>query len=194
MAAHGNHELNSILYYSAFALPGDEENYSFDYGHLHQTIVNTDPAVASDLGGAVADFLDRDLDQATATWKIVSFHRAIYSSSVNHGSDTALKEALLPTIDEHAVDVVIAGHDHTYERTKPLRADAIGNDPTEGTIHIVSGGAGAPLYTLMDPLPEYSETAETSYNFTIIEIGAHMLESTTYRDDGSILDQFAIAK
>lgn len=190
VSAHGNHETNAIEYYTAFALPGDEENFSFDYGHLHQTILNTDPAVTDDITGDTADFLDADLTASTSVWNIVSFHRAIWSSSTNHGSDTTLKDSWGPIIDSHGVDLVVAGHDHIFERTKPLTGDV----PGTGTIHLVSGGAGATLYDVQDPLPAYSEFAESTYNFTILDIGLTMLSSTTYRDDGSTLDQFALSQ
>ncbi|MES1157895.1 MAG: fibronectin type III domain-containing protein, partial [Haliangium ochraceum] len=49
VSAHGNHEINSISYYAQLAMPGDEENYAFDYGHLHQIVVNTDPTAVGDL-------------------------------------------------------------------------------------------------------------------------------------------------
>jgi hypothetical protein len=194
VAAHGNHEINSIEYYVAFAMPGDEENYSYDYGHVHQTVLNTDPTDMTAITGSEADFLDADLTASTSIWNITSFHRAIWSSAAKHGSDATLKDAWGPTIDAHAVDLVVSGHDHIFERSKPMRGDAIGATPADGTIYLVSGGAGAILYTVADPLPTHTEFAESSYNFTLLQVGPHMLSSTTYRDDDSLLDQFAIAK
>jgi 3',5'-cyclic AMP phosphodiesterase CpdA len=194
VAAHGNHETNSIEYYTAFAMPGDEENYSYDYGHVHQTILNTDPKDTGDLTASTRDFLEADLTASTAIWNIVSFHRAIWSSAAKHGSDPTLKDAFGPTIDDHAVDLVVSGHDHIYERSKPLRGDTIGTTAADGTIYLVSGGAGAIKYAVQDPLPAHSEFAESSYNFTILQVGPLMLSSSTYRDDDSLLDQFAISK
>ena len=42
--AHGNHELNFVGYYAQVALPGDEENFSLDYGFAHLTVLNDSPA------------------------------------------------------------------------------------------------------------------------------------------------------
>ena len=40
LAAHGNHEVNAVHYYSQFAFPGNESFYSVDYGPLHLTVLN----------------------------------------------------------------------------------------------------------------------------------------------------------
>ena len=43
MTAHGNHEAMAIDYFALFALPGDEEIYSFDYGNVHFVVLNDSP-------------------------------------------------------------------------------------------------------------------------------------------------------
>ncbi len=198
VSAHGNHEINNIAYYAQLAMPGDEENYSFDYGALHQVVLNTDPNAAGDLDGKIPEFLDDDLGASDAPWKIVTFHRGLYSSGSSHGSDLTLRAAWGPIIDEHAVDLVIQGHDHIYERTFPMRAEVPGTTPgTDGTVYIVSGGAGADLYdtsfgtATQEPFTAF---AESTFNATIVQIRPTMLSLTSYRADGSTLDELTITK
>ena len=40
------------------------------------------------------------------------------------------------------MDLVLSGHDHDYERSKPMR----GATPGAGTVYVVVGSSGAPLY------------------------------------------------
>ncbi len=197
VSAHGNHEINSISYYAQLAMPGDEENFAFDYGHLHQVVVNSDPTAVGDLDGKIPDFLDADLGASDAAWNVVAVHRGLYSSGSNHGSDLTLRAAWGPIFDAHQVDLVVQGHDHIYERTKPMRAEVPGATPADGTIYLVSGGGGANLYgtsfgtKTQEPFTEF---AESTYNTTVVQVRATMLSATSYRADGSLLDEFTITK
>ena len=57
----------------------------------------------------------QDLAARTLPWKIVYLHQPPYSSG-DHGSDTALRSKLAPVFEHHGVQLVLAGHDHDYER------------------------------------------------------------------------------
>lgn len=194
ISANGNHEANAINFYSLLAMPGDEENFSIDYGHLHQVVLNSDPVNQQDIYGPIADFLDADLTASTARWNMVALHKTMWSSSTNHGSSLTRRAAWGAIIDEHHVDMVVAGHDHIYERTKPMRGELAMDSPAEGTIHIVSGGAGAELHALPSSPTYFSEVAEASHNATVVSIRRDLLVAETFRDDGSVLDEFMIAK
>ena len=80
-------------------------------------------------------WLDQQLAKSTAPWKIVYGHHPLYSSG-RHGSNPELTAKLAPIFAKHKVPLYLCGHDHGYERSIPL----------DGTIYIVNGGGGAPLY------------------------------------------------
>jgi hypothetical protein len=72
----------------------------------------------------------------------------------------------------------------------------VGADFADGTVHLVSGGAGADLYGIKaeaDREP-YFLIGESSYNATVIRIRRDMLSAQTFREDGSPLDEFVITK
>ena len=60
-------------------------------------------------------------------------------------------------------DIVLNGHDHDYERTKPLSAGAVQATPAEGTIFVVAGSAGAVLYDAGSDF--YTEKSEKTNSF-----------------------------
>ncbi len=43
ISAHGNHEGKLASTTTAFPMPGVEENFSFDFGHVHLTVANDTP-------------------------------------------------------------------------------------------------------------------------------------------------------
>jgi hypothetical protein len=111
-----------------FALPGDngEKWYSYDWGRIHFVALDTEASYATQ-----AAWLDGDLAATALPWKVVYFHRPPYSSG-QHGSDTSLRRAFAPVFEKHRVQLVLAGHDHNYERMVPQR----------GVQYVVTGGGG----------------------------------------------------
>jgi 3',5'-cyclic AMP phosphodiesterase CpdA len=64
-------------------------------------------------------WLEKELDSSGSDWKIVFFHHPLYSSGGRHGSDMQLRAILEPLFVKYRVALVLAGHDHFYERIKP---------------------------------------------------------------------------
>ncbi len=74
----------------------------------------------------LADTLrDRDL-----TWTVVALHHPPYSAGW-HGSDLTVRAAFAPLFRRFGVDLVLAGHEHDYQRSRPLG----------GTTYVISGAA-----------------------------------------------------
>ncbi len=94
-------------------------------------------------------WLEEELEAASESpetrWIIVYMHLPLYSHAVGlsgHGGDRDLERTLAPLFERYGVDLVLAGHDHHYERTLPLRA----GEPVEdgcGPVYVVTGGGGA---------------------------------------------------
>jgi hypothetical protein len=136
--ASGNHDYKTMSgapFRDVFKLPenGDDEKwYSFDWGRIHFVALDTEADYETQ-----AAWLDDDLARTTLPWKIVYLHRPPYSSG-NHGSDTGLREALAPVLERHDVQLVLAGHDHHWERMYPQN----------GVAYVVTGGGGRGTYAV----------------------------------------------
>jgi hypothetical protein len=80
---------------------------------------------------------------------VVILHHSPYSSNEAHACEGGVREEWVPLFDRYATDLVIAGHNHCYERTLPLRRgsvagfDADNVDSTVGTTYVTAGGGGA---------------------------------------------------
>ena len=192
VSVHGNHDINSPNYYAQFAMPGNEENFSFDYGAAYFVVVNDTPEQLADLTSTIPAFLQADLAAATAPWLIVNHHRPRYSASTRHGSDTTLRDNWAPIFDAASVDLVLSGHDHDYERTKPMRGNTVQATPADGTIYVVSGGAGAELYG--NGTDFWTETSASLHSATVSRIRANRIEFEAFDHTGAPVDAFTITR
>lgn len=115
-------------------------NYSFDYGNAHFVFLEANPHVFAGLldGSAVfakappafspypsvlREWLINDLDSSSQTWKVVVFHQPAFSSG-NATVKNSQMRGVAKFLEDHGVNLVFNGHEHNYQRTLPLRAEA----------------------------------------------------------------------
>jgi purple acid phosphatase-like protein/calcineurin-like phosphoesterase family protein len=191
--AQGNHEVSAINYYSEFAMPGDEEFYGLDYGPLHVAVLDDTPMVAGDVMTRGTPFLDHDLTAAAgAPWKLVLHHRPMYSSGTTHGSNLDLRAIWAPVVDAHQVDLVLNGHEHNYERTRPLRGDKVQATAAMGTTYVIAGSAGAPLYDV--GTSDFTAVSKKTYSFLVLKARVGKLVLSAYDGGGAVLDTLTLTK
>ena len=124
------------------------------------------------------DWLDEALAEATAPWRVVALHHPPYSSG-RHGSTTPLRHHLEPVLRRHRVDLVLAGHDHHYERTVPIH-----------DITYVISGAGCKT-TKVRPT-SITAVAASTLEFLKIDVDGDRLTARAVRPGGAILDRFEL--
>lgn len=190
--AHGNHELLSALYFAAFSLPGNEQWFHVDYGNATVVSLNDTVATPDDLRVTQAGYLRDTLSASTAAWRIAVHHRAEYSVSAAHGSAMDVRAAWAPVFDTLGVDLVFAGHNHLYERSKPVRDGAV-VPAGEGTVFFVSGGAGAPLYREVQDAPFNASVAVVEH-YLIAEFGPTRVTITARDLADNVLDTVTLPR
>ncbi|WP_426750819.1 metallophosphoesterase [Myxococcus sp. Y35] len=206
-AALGNHEYvtnQGQPYLDNLYLPtnnpeGSERYYSFDWGHVHFVALDSNCAV----GLASADrctrdaqkaWLERDLAGSTQPWKIVFFHHPPWSSG-EHGSQLSMRRHFGPIMEKYGVDLVLTGHDHNYERSKPMKGDAIAGAGERGIPYLVVGGGGATLRDLPGSKPDWSVIRDNqSYGFLDVTVVDGTLTAQLLGVDGSTVDSFTLEK
>ncbi len=182
----GNHERHSPLYFSYFELPQNnplhtEEFYSFDYGMVHVIALSSEMRFIS--GTAQYRWLEADLKTAVAKsrWIFVFFHRPPYSSG-EHGSSKKIRKAWHPLFKQYGVTAVFNGHDHIYERTKPI----------DGVTYFVAGGGGAPLYKFKPH--KWTAHVESVYHLLRVDVSRDRVRVKMIRWDGTVGDSLTVAK
>lgn len=199
MTTIGNHEtsIKADPYLQILALPEngpqglEEEFYSFDYANCHIVVVNTcfleenrKAAMGSDWETAlreVNNWLQEDLSQSKAKWKIALLHHPPYGmSSDGDPIYDSIRQEWEPILERGGVDLALCGHQHIYMRTKEI-----------GGITYVIGNSGKRRSACYngENAPRYSEALDaTNCNYQIIKAGKESLSVTSYDDQGQIID------
>lgn len=94
-------------------------NYSFDYGDIHFLCLDSNIYV-DPTDQPLQSWIASDLAQSDATWKIVVFHHPPFNVGKEHYSEQHMR-VLAPLYEKHSVDLVLSGHEHNYQRSKPFR-------------------------------------------------------------------------
>ena len=122
-------------------------------------------------GGAQRAWLEATLAEARRAgdvdWIVVCMHQVAMSSAPFNGADLGIRRELLPLFDRYGVDLVVSGHEHHYQRTRPVRGAVVGSDlltpavapgraggdidTTRGTVHVTIGVGGNPTFAGTTP-------------------------------------------
>jgi hypothetical protein len=94
-------------------------NYAFDYGDAHFLCVDANVYI-DPTNKALQDWIAHDLSHTDALWKFVVFHHPPFNVGGEHYAEQHMR-ALSPLFEAHGVDMVLSGHEHTYQRTRPIR-------------------------------------------------------------------------
>jgi len=187
-AARGNHDPGSQWNYPLFNM-GGERYYTF------QRKSGVLPPVAGDrvqffaldsvdLDDGQLSWLDRQLSESKAEWKIVFFHHPIYSSGRYALSSAARRSTLEHIFIEHQVDVVFSGHEHLYERMAPQA----------GVMYFVVGASGAVRTGDLRPSPYQAAGYDGDLSFMLVEIAGDTLYFRTLNRIGETIDSGKIVK
>jgi hypothetical protein len=125
-AALGNHDETDQRKYEHFNMEG-KEYYRITKGSDSFYGLNSNY-----MDKRQVEWLEGELAKDTSKWKIAFFHHPPYSSGKQHGSDKQLREVVEPIFLKHGVNLVLAGHEHFYERIKPQK----------GIYYFISGAGG----------------------------------------------------
>ena len=134
----GNHDgldgqLDGYLTYSG----APAAHYSFDQGDVHFTLADSHNG---GIGAGELAWLREELSASTQPIKVVVLHHPPFDPD---GTDHIMaygNGAFMTLMAEQEVDYVFAGHIHAYAR-----------EERDGVTYIITGGAGAPLYSSEHP-------------------------------------------
>lgn len=142
----GNHDYETpgaadyFAYFGANAGPSGLGYYSYTIGAWRIFALNSE--IAASRGSAQVAWLEAELAATPSRCALAYFHRPLFGSGAN-GSDPHMRDVWRVLYD-HGADVVLSGHNHSYERFAPQ--DPGGRfDAERGVRQFVIGTGGAPL-------------------------------------------------
>jgi hypothetical protein len=149
-------------------------NYSFDYGDAHFLCLDSNRYMDPN-DSALQAWITSDLTNTDALWKFVVYHHPAFNVGLEHYTAQHMR-VLSPLFESLGVDVVLAGHEHNYQRPRPFtfkpagvgksadvhagdrrvpgtftidtKFDGVTHTRPTGILHIVTGAGGKHLYDL----------------------------------------------
>jgi alkaline phosphatase len=118
-------------------------------------------------GSPQHDWLTAELADHPSACTVVAIHRPRFSSG-QHGGDAAV-EPLWRTAVEAGADVVLHGHEHSYERLGPL--DAAGAPSDDGATVFVVGTGGGPLRGFPMDLRSSRVRIDSAHGVLVLTLG-----------------------
>jgi hypothetical protein len=146
--APGNHEYISggagyFRYFGRAAGPPGRGYYSFELGAWHVVSLNSERRTHSD--AAQVRWLRADLARSKARCVLAFWHRPRWSRG-QYGDDRTVAP-LWNALYDAGADVVLAGHDHNYQRYQPMNKRGL-LDRARGIRSFVVGTGGRRRYEL----------------------------------------------
>lgn len=207
--APGNHDIQTDggrPYDRAFEWPAPRPGarfYTFRWGDVRFFALDTS---SQEAGGALRagsgpqyEWLVAALDSARrepgVRWLVAYMHHPLHSGAAGFagkGPDRRLRRVLTTLFERHGVDVVLAGHDHHYERSRPI----LDGDPVPegcGPVYLVTGGGGASLYARgVTPLDAWTAAILRAHHFVELSFEEDVASGRAVDAQGDTLDAFRV--
>lgn len=195
----GNHEYNTpeaagyFGYFGAAAGDPGKGFYAYDLGpHWRVIAINSELEARFSGGGLESlqlEWLEQELKASAGKHVLALWHHPRYSSGI-HG-DSPFMEPMWDLLVAHGAELVLAGHDHLYERFAPLNQDGQ-RDAARGLRSFVVGTGGAQLYPITDGVGPNSEAHnDKTWGVLALRLYSNRYEwefvpvaGQTYRDRG----------
>lgn len=163
-------------------------SYSFDYGPVHVTVLNTESNLKKQ-----TEWLKKDLAGTDKAWKIVAIHRPAYGGNTYKKLDDWVE-----LFDKYGVDLVLQGHNHEYSRSYPLLDGKIVTEKQKsagarGTVYVVTNASGNKFNEKKED--QFYHAVHFQNNkamFAGITISGTVLTYEAYDVDGNKLDTFTL--
>ena len=183
--APGNHEYEADLaatgYMDYWGAP--PHFYAFDVGAWHVVSLDSTSEYGQvEPGTAQFDWLAAEL-AATGECTLVYFHHPAFAAGTPASTRLSHLWALLA---EQGVDVVLVGHEHNYQRWRPLDADR--EPDAAGPTEVIVGTGGMPLYSLRSVPADVASSNAKKWGALRLELSPGNADLRFIGAGGALLD------
>jgi hypothetical protein len=130
-----------------------------------------------------ASWLDSALARSDAPWKVVAMHHPAFSCGGYLGTPE-VRQRFVPIFAQHGVDLVLAAHDHSYQRFAKRK----------GVTYVVHGGGGARLHSLRSCPSQFPRrvSAREAHGWLYLLAGPGSLRVQAVGRRGRVRDDFEL--
>jgi len=169
---HDYHTAGAAGYFDYFGIAAGDRTkgyYSYNLGAWHIIVLNSE--ITQSAGSPQENWLRADLAANPKVCTLAYWHKPRFSSG-QHGNIPG-SQALWQALYDYGADVVLNGHDHTYERFAPQNPN--GQADPRGIREFVVGTGGAALYSFTSNQPNSEVRNNTTWG--VLKLTLH---STSY--------------
>jgi Predicted phosphohydrolases len=196
MAVPGNHDnragLGAQLFRDQFSYPFNapegvptEQTYSFTYKNTLFLMVDATSPMEPQ-----TPWIEKQLAESKATWKIVMFHFPPYNWEEPYFD---IQKAWVPLFDKYHVDMVCGGHIHYYMRSKPMRAGVVVPKYCDGTVYAISIATSTHDHE-MTPEPYAAVRSALGPLYQYVKVDGSKLIYQAFDLQNKMIDSFEIKK
>lgn len=198
-------------YAEAFTPPGGHASesafyYAFTYGNVRFISLDSEDTEAHARAyGYIGDptsrqyqWLLRELSAARQDprldWTVVYWHHPPYSASTGfggHGSQLPMRRALSPLMDGYSVRLVYNGHDHDFQRSRPLRGNAV-VEANAGTVYYVTGGGGGRTAFRGTGADWFTANSEQTFHYLRAKVDRYTMTIEAVNIAGQVFDTYEV--
>ena len=182
-AAIGNHDTSPRGHFRRYFLMSlvneNTRYYTQDWGPVRVLIM--DSSTEGRKGSDQYQYLEQKMRDAAERNMIMllALHHPPYSAGA-HGSDLEMREIVGELGPKYGLEVVLAGHDHNYERTKRI----------DGVTYMVAASGGAPIRRMTPSW--FSERVRTEPHYVIFDVDRNSLVGRAVNLAGETFDSFVV--
>jgi hypothetical protein len=176
-AALGNHDDPNQRYYKPFNLGGSRYR-TFKKGNVRFFVIDSNYLDPDQL-----KWLEKELSASQSEWKIAYFHHPLYTTA-RRGPEVEVRAVLEPLFVKYGVDAVFVGHEHVYERYKPIK----------GIYYFTVGGAAKLRRGDTHPSPMLAARFDRDRSFLLAEVAGDSLYFETVSRTGLVVDRGVIPR
>lgn len=180
ISSTGNHEEGSVLFNKYWG-----KKYNWDTIVCENTRFLIIDVEGTFMEGSIQyRFIEETLKKNKEKWLIVVMHESPYAFIPRHYSNLLARQLLSPLFEKYKVNLVLAGHNHVYERTLPI------NGVTYVTLPCL--GSNKPKEALE---PKNQLSAVQVFNkdgFAIVNVDNNKIEVKVETHTGEPMDSFII--
>lgn len=184
MSVRGNVDTDPI-YLEQFSFPGNERWYSIDYGNVHFVFLST---MTEAEAAEQRPWLLKNLRENNNSWTIAMGHKPVFGSGAQNGPELYLVDNWADIFEDYGVDLYLNGHEHSYERTWPLKEGKIDR---KGVIYITNGSVGNEFYPAVETWLTAKAEGVLCYTVFTVE-GSKIKGIVKHFEDGSVVDEFEL--
>jgi predicted phosphodiesterase len=193
-AVAGNHDFEVFggrLFYEFFTLPRNgapglapESSYWLERGGALLIAHDTNQTAPVLRQHAIP--WHNEVARRESTFRIVVQHHSLFTSGPNFMEPPVpeLRQLLAPLYTASGVDVVFAGHDHFYERTRPIA----------GVVSVTTGAGGATLYPRVTQSDFTAAFANDRHSYTYVDVNERTLTLRQMDLEGRTIDSATLTK